>query len=47
MSFSNIVNKTIGYFSDAVAIIFSVDQHDHPAIGIQPFTGEINRRHKT
>jgi hypothetical protein len=38
------VNQIIGYFSDAVAVIFSVDREDHPAPGIQPFTGKIHRR---
>jgi hypothetical protein len=43
MSITNMVNQIVGYFSDAVAVIFSVDREDHPT-GIQPFTGKIRRR---
>jgi hypothetical protein len=46
MSIPNLVNQTIGYFSDAVAVIFSVDREAHSPVGVQPFTGEINRRRK-
>jgi hypothetical protein len=35
------IAQIIGYFSDAIAVIFSVDQGGHPDFGIQPFTGDI------
>jgi hypothetical protein len=38
-------NQIIGYFSDAIAVIFSVDQGEHPTLGIQSFIGDIHRRH--
>jgi hypothetical protein len=44
MNVTNMVNRVIGYFSDAVAVIFSVDRGDHPPVGVQPFTDEIRRR---
>ena len=45
MNFTNMMNHIIGYFSDAIAVIFSVDRGEHPSAGIQPFTGKIHRRH--
>lgn len=44
MNVTNMVNQIIGYFSDAIAVIFSVDRQEHPPAGIQPFTGKIHRR---
>jgi hypothetical protein len=44
MNVTHMVNQIIGYFSDAVAVIFSVDRQEHPSAGIQPFTGKIHRR---
>jgi hypothetical protein len=45
MKVTNAVNQIIGYFSDAITVIFSVDRGDHPPAGVQPFTGKIYRRH--
>jgi hypothetical protein len=45
MRIANMINQAIGYFSDAFAVIFSVDRGDHPPAGIQPFTGKIHHRH--
>ena len=45
MNVTHMVNQIIGYFSDAVAVIFSIDWEEHPSAGIQPFTGKIHRRH--
>jgi hypothetical protein len=47
MSFSKMITDTIGFISDAAAVIFSTDLGDHPPAGIQPFTGEINRRRRS
>jgi hypothetical protein len=44
MNVTNMVNQIIGYFSDAVAVIFGIDREEHPSAGIQPFTGRIHRR---
>jgi hypothetical protein len=44
MNVTNMVNQIIGYFSDAVAVIFSVDRAEHPPAAINPFTGKIHRR---
>ncbi len=45
MKVTHMVNQIIGYVSDATAVIFSVDQGEHPSAGIQPFSGKIHRRH--
>jgi hypothetical protein len=44
MNIFNKTNEVIGYFSEAIAVIFSVDEGGHPDFGIQPFTGDINHQ---
>jgi hypothetical protein len=48
MSIRQIVDETIGFFSDAAAVIFSPVEDEHrPSVGFQPFTGEIERKRRT
>jgi hypothetical protein len=48
MSISKIVDQTIGFFSDAAAVIFSPVEDEHrPTVGFQPFTGEIDRKRRS
>ncbi len=48
MSIRRIVDETIGFFSDAAAVIFSPVEDEHrPTVGFQPFTGEIDRKRRT
>jgi hypothetical protein len=47
MSIGTMIVETIGFFSDAVGVVFSADLEKHPSVGIQPFTGEINRDRRT
>jgi hypothetical protein len=43
MNVGTMITETIGYISEAVAVIFSPDRGGHPDLGIQPFTGDIDR----
>jgi hypothetical protein len=45
MKIATILDKLIGYFSDAAARIFGLDRNKYPATGVQPFEGEINKEH--
>ena len=38
------LDRLIGYFSDAAARIFGHDRNQYPATGIQPFEGEIDKK---
>jgi hypothetical protein len=45
MRIATILDNFIGYFSAAAARIFSLDRNKYPATGVQPFEGEIDRKH--
>jgi hypothetical protein len=45
MKIATMLERFIGYFSDAAARIFTLDRHEYPATGIQPFEGEIDKKH--
>ena len=38
------LDQFIGYFSDAAARIFGLDQNQYPKTGVQPFEGEIDKK---
>jgi hypothetical protein len=40
------LNELIGYFSDAAARIFGIDRNKYPAVGIQPFEGDVPKEDK-
>jgi hypothetical protein len=43
MQIATMLDKLIGYFSDAAARIFGPDRDAYPNTGVQPFEGEINK----
>jgi hypothetical protein len=45
MRIATMLERFIGYFSDAASRIFGLDRNEYPATGLQPFTGEINKKH--
>ncbi len=44
MKIATMLEKFIGYFSDAAARIFGPNQDKYPATGVQPFEGDINKK---
>jgi hypothetical protein len=40
MAIYKLLNNMMQYLLGAVARVFSPDEHDYPAVGIQPFEGE-------
>ncbi|MCY7367533.1 MAG: hypothetical protein LH474_05200 [Chamaesiphon sp.] len=44
MKIPTMLDRLIGYFSDAVARIFGLDRNQYPRTGVQPFEGEINKK---
>ena len=44
MKIATMLDRLIGYFSDAAARIFGLDRNQYPATGIQPFEGEIDKK---
>jgi hypothetical protein len=44
MQIATMLDKFIGYFSDATARIFGPDRDAYPNIGFQPFEGEIYKK---
>ena len=45
MRIVTMIDRFIGYFSAATARIFGLNQNKYPATGIQPFEGEIDKKH--
>jgi hypothetical protein len=45
MRIAAMIDSFIGYFSEATARIFSLDRNTYPATGVQPFEGEITKKH--
>jgi hypothetical protein len=45
MKIATTIDRFIGYFSDALARIFRLDRNEYPATGVQPFEGEIDKKH--
>jgi hypothetical protein len=41
MSIGHMIEETIGYLAEAMAVIFGLHGETQPLIGVQPFTGEI------
>ena len=41
MRIATMLDKLIGYFSDAVSIIVKLDRNQYPKIGVQPFNGDV------
>ena len=37
------LEKIIGYFSDAASRIFGPNRDRYPATGVQPFEGDVNK----
>jgi hypothetical protein len=46
MKVATMLESFIGYFSDAASRIFALDRNEYPATGIQPFEGEIDKKHR-
>ena len=46
MKIATMLDRFIGYFSDAAARIFGLDRNQYPATGAQPFEGEIAKKHR-
>jgi hypothetical protein len=46
MKIATFVDRFIGYFSEATARIFGLDRNQYPATGVQPFEGEIDKKHR-
>ncbi len=44
MKIATILDKFIGYFSEAAARIFGLDRNTYPAVGVQPFEGDVNKK---
>jgi hypothetical protein len=44
MKIATMLDRFIGYFSDAAARIFGLDRNNYPRTGGQPFEGEINKK---
>jgi hypothetical protein len=45
MRIATMLDRFIGYFSDAASRIFGLDRNKYPATGVQPFEGEIEKKH--
>jgi hypothetical protein len=45
MKIATMLDRLIGYFSAATARIFALDRNTYPATGVQPFEGEIDKKH--
>ena len=45
MKITTLIDNLIGYFSGAAARIFGLDRNKYPATGVQPFEGEIDKKH--
>jgi hypothetical protein len=45
MRIATMLDRLIGYFAEPTARIFGLDRNKYPAIGIQPFEGEIDKKH--
>jgi hypothetical protein len=45
MQIATMLDSIIGYFSEGIARIFGLDRNSYPTIGIQPFEGEILKKH--
>jgi hypothetical protein len=43
MRIATMLDKLIGYFSEAAARIFRLDRHEYPDVGVQPFEGDVNK----
>ncbi len=43
MKIATMLDKIIGYFSDAAARIFGPNRDKYPATGVQPFEGDVNK----
>jgi hypothetical protein len=46
MRIATMLDSFIGYFSDAATRIFGLDRNQYPPTGLQPFEGEINKKHR-
>jgi hypothetical protein len=46
MKIATMLDRFIGYFSDAAARIFGLDRNQYPATGEQPFEGDITKKHR-
>jgi hypothetical protein len=46
MKIATMLDRFIGYFSDAAARIFGPDRDRYPATGAQPFEGEIAKKRR-
>jgi hypothetical protein len=46
MRIATMLDRFIGYFSDAASRIFGLDRNAYPATGVQPFEGEIDKKHR-
>jgi hypothetical protein len=44
MRIATMLERFIGYFSDAAERIFGLDRNEYPATGAQPFEGEIEKK---
>jgi hypothetical protein len=43
MNIATMLDKFIGYFSEAAVRIFGLDRNKYPAVGVQPFEGDTNK----
>jgi hypothetical protein len=43
MRIATMLDQLIGYFSAAAARIFGPNHDEYPAVGVQPFEGEVDR----
>lgn len=46
MRIATMLERFIGYFSDAAERIFGLDRNKYPATGVQPFEGEIEKKNR-
>ncbi|WP_310485857.1 hypothetical protein [Chamaesiphon sp. VAR_48_metabat_403] len=46
MKIATMLDSFIGYFAAAAARIFGLDRNEYPATGVQPFEGEIDKKHR-
>ena len=46
MKIATMLERFIGYFSDAASRTFGLDRNQYPATGAQPFEGEIAKKHR-
>jgi hypothetical protein len=44
MKIATMLDRFIGYFSDAATRIFGLDRNNYPRTGVQPFEGEIDKK---